>query len=219
MNDLLNRICSIRDMKLIHKGDRFSIYQDGDEAVKIDEKSERRMHFYPQRDASAIAGEIDELTTWQIIRTLATSAHNCCTPISPQHILLDGDDFILNEWSESIDPRFSSPEGYEPVWAIGATIFFLFMGNHVLQGRGGKAQSASTPIPLLRRELPVLSSLIMDCLNFNPQRRPSLSELEKIANENLQRCIENAPDFPRLKESSSYISSGITDIFWPDEMI
>lgn len=204
---------------LIHKGKKYTITADGLTAVKTDSATSRSMQYYPERDISAIAGEIDELAAWRIFRDIAFTAEGAQTPISPDHILIDGQGFVLAEWSRSHDERFCAPEGYSAVWALAATVFTTYLGCHVFQGLGGKGQTASTPIPVLRKELPHLSQLITQCLDFDPARRPSLIEIAKISEENLSRCEGARRDFPPLKKTDTpTVTPDELDSFWPEEM-
>lgn len=209
---------------LIHKGDRYTIALEGDTVRKSDGKGEITMPYYPERDATGIAGEIDELTAWEILRDVAGQAEGADTPVSPEHILIDGPRFILNPHSRSQDRRYMAPAGYDPVWALGASIFYIFLGCDVFQGRGGKGETATTPVPVLRRELPELSRLVADCLAFDPGKRPSLKTIAETAEKNILRCRENLSEFPpvRLNEGEDpkimKISDDDLERWWPEEM-
>lgn len=204
---------------IIHKGNKLTIESDGDIAIKSDGDRVRNMKYYPERDSYYIAGEIDELTAWQLLHDIASQAQTIDTPISPDHIFIDGSNFHLSEWSESNDIRFTAPEGYSSVWALGASIFYVFLGCHVFHGLGGKGQTLTSPVPTLRRELPALSSLIARCLDFNPQNRPALKEIISIAIDNISRCKSNQTEFPPLKISdSSTVSSDEIERLWPESI-
>lgn len=203
----------------IHKGKIYTITTDGITAEKSDGNNIRRMKYYPERDITAIAGEIDELTAWQIMLDVAKQSKDTKTPIAPEHIFIDGDGFTLSGWSDSEDERFSAPEGYSPVWALAATVFYVYMGCHVFQGLGGKGQTKTAPIPTLRRELPKLSNLIIRCLDFIPTRRPEMSEIITISEDNIKRCRTILNDFPPLRKvSENVITSDEIDTYWPEEM-
>lgn len=205
---------------LIHKGDKYTITSSGDVVTKTDGTTIRIMKFYPERDSYNISGAIDELTAWSIMHDIAYQAQTIDTPVSPDHIMIDKDGFHLSEWSESKDPRFIAPEGYSSVWALGASIFQVFLGCHVFQGLGGKGQSVSAPVPTLRKNLPELSSVIAKCLDYDPINRPSLKELESISAENITRCKLRLSEFPPLKSTENQsISTHEIDLFWPDEMV
>lgn len=204
---------------LIHKGERYTISADGDVAEKSDGTSLRTMKYYPERDAAAIAGEIDELTAWQILHDIAAEAQESHSPISPEHILIDGPRFRLSPWSSGEDPRLTAPEGYSPVWALAASLFFIYLGCHVFQGLGGKGQRKATPVPTLRACLPELSGIICRSLDYDPSRRPSLKEICDCAVRNIARCRESKNCFPPLKPTAtSSLSADEADACWPEEM-
>lgn len=204
---------------LIHKGSKYEITSSGDTASKSDGTTVRTMKFYPERDLSNISGEIDELTAWRILHDIALQAQSVKTPISPEHILIDGEGFHLSEWSESMDTRFTAPEGFSSVWALGASVCFAYLGCHVFQGLGGSGQSPTAPVPTLRKELPELSALIARCLDFNPMSRPTLKEIVAVSKDNTVRCKSNQSEFPPLKPIvNNIISTDEIDRLWPDEM-
>lgn len=203
----------------IHKGKKYNISTDGLRAEKTDGGNVRRMKYYPERDIAALAGEIDEITAWKIFKDVAQQANGLKTPICPEHIFIEGDGFILSEWSESQDIKFTAPEGYSPVWALAATVFYIYLGCHVFQGLGGKGQTKTAPIPTLRRELPELSKLIIRCLDFNPGKRPEMIDIIGIADENIKRCKSQLSDFPPMKKiSENIITADEIDTYWPEEM-
>lgn len=203
----------------IYKGKKYRITTDGVIAEKSDGITSRFMKYYPERDLTAIAGEIDELACWQILYDIATQAIDSKNPISPDHILIDGNHFVLSEWSESYNGRFVAPEGYSSVWALAATVFNVFLGCHVFQGLGGMGQTATAPIPTLRKELPELSGLIIRCLDFNPKKRPAMSEIVEAAEVNIKRCTSMRGDFPPMKKiAANTITTDEIDTYWPDEM-
>lgn len=201
---------------ILHKGERFTIESRGNVAVKSDGTVSREIPLFRERDAMAIAGEIDEHSAWRLLRDLASQAKDTKTAVIPSHVLIDGQGFRLSDWSEGRDKRFEAPEGYDPVWAIGATTFFIFLGCHVFHGLGGAGQSASTPVPVMRRELPRLSRLVGQCLAFSPAERPSLAEIESEAERNLQHLDSQPPEQNKLKRKKEVID---IDEAWPEEMI
>lgn len=206
-------------MEQFYKGDRFCISTDGVTAEKSDWKTSRRMKYYPERDIEAVAGETDELTAWKILRDVALQASKSGTPISPSHVFIDGSDFVLSEWSESLDPRFVAPEGYSEVWALAATVFYVFLGCHVFQGLGGRGQTPASPIPVLRKNLTELSTLIVRCLDFNPELRPSLTEIAELADSSIKRCRGVRNELPRKNiYNPNKVTADEIDSFWPEEM-
>lgn len=204
---------------IIYKGNKYEITTNGLIATKSDSLSSRTMKYYPERDITPLAGEIDELTAWRILRDVARQSPLVDTPISPHHILIDGSGFVLSEWSQSHDQKFTAPEGYSASWALAATVFYVFLGCHVFQGLGGKGQTPTAPVPTLRRQLPELSSLLVRCLDFNPENRPTMNEIEAMAENNILRCESCRDEFPPKKSiDSQVIATNEIDSYWPEEM-
>lgn len=172
---------------------------------------------YPEGSASVLAGEIDELTAWQILHDVA--ADKSKTPISPENIMIDGIGFALSDVGNKPNPLFTAPESYDAVWALGASVFYIFLGCHVFQGQGGRSQRATTPIPMLRKELPELSQLIARCLEFNPKNRPVMAEIVTISESNIARCKACRSEFPPLKtKDDAPLPLDEIDKYWPEEM-
>ncbi len=205
----------------IHKGLKYTITKvtgtDGVMAEKSDGKSTRTMKYYPERDAGALAGCADEPTIWRLIADMAEALPSD-TPLSPEHVLIDNEGFVLSPWSESIDKRFTAPEGYSAVWALGATAFYVFMGCHVFQGLGGKGQKASTPIPVMRKECPELSKLVARCLAYYPAERPDIDAIKDEAKEALERIDSKPKQQLPLKNERKNISDDAIDSLWPEKM-
>lgn len=203
---------------MIHQGKKYVISRsttDGKTvAVKSDGTATLTMAYYPERDATALAGSVDESCVWRLMNDVAGQLPSD-VPVSPEHILIDGEGFTLAEWSRSADERFTAPEGYDAVWALGASAFYILMGCHVFQGLGGKAQGPSTPIPVARRDSKQLSMLLCRCLAFDPKRRPSAQEIKMIAESNL---AESKAAEPALKQSNHKAPSSHLDELWPEEM-
>ncbi len=203
----------------IHSGKKYTVAVRCDRgnmlAVKTaDDGSERTMTYYPERDTSAIAGELDEAGAWRLLADIEPGD----TPVSPSHIFIDGDGFVLSPWSASHDPRFTAPEGYEPVWALGATVFYLVLGTHVFGSRGGKGQSATSPVPVMRASCADLSKLVARCLSFNPSERPTLSEIKEIATDNLRRIAALPPVARPLKSAPVSLTPDSLSELWPEEI-
>ena len=203
---------------IIHKSDKYTITTDGITAVKTGPEGAREMPFFPERDVEAVAGEIDELTAWQLLYDLAVQAPVLQTPVMPSHIFIDGNGFRLSEWSASEDSRFTAPEGYCKIWAIGATVFFLFMGCHVFHGLGGKGQTSTTPIPKLRKDLDDLNRIVEKCLRYRKEERASFEELMTVARINRERLSNRAIRGPKRKVRKSGPSSTTLDELWPEVM-
>lgn len=210
---------------IIYQSDKHTISTDGRQACKSSGEQTMHMPFYPERDASALAGEVDEMTAWRLLANMAEppaqlSSSSPTPTIQPDHIFINGEDFVASPWSSSHDAQFEAPDGYDPVWALGASVFYLVLGCHVFQGLGGKGQTPSAPIPYLRRDMPELSDLISRCLSFDPKKRPAMEEILEIARRNFNRCASTAPSCPSLKKKENTIATADElDTAWPEDFI
>ncbi|MDE6311187.1 MAG: hypothetical protein K2L96_05145 [Muribaculaceae bacterium] len=213
---------------LIHQGEKYTIHAErgADGTLRALKRgvdgSCREEKFYPERDCSAMAGDTDEYTAWEIIRDIAAQLdEGCLVPVEPSHIMIAGSgSFELCEWSHSHDPRFTAPEGYEPIWALGASIFYLVLGCPVFQGGGGAYQHATTPVPMMRRNASELSALVGKCLCFKPSDRPSVKEIKAAAEEALKR-LDSVPPARALKHKQPGLRNAVDslDSLWPEKMV
>ena len=107
------------------------------------------------------------------------------------------------------------------LWSLSATVFRMIMGCNIMNGRGGKAQKETSKLPVMRSEMPALSRLVQQCLDYNPAKRPSIDEVIATAKENLERCKEAMKKGPRMKpETASSASASQADsTVWPEEMV
>ena len=186
-----------------------------------------------------------EETVWEILREMASALAALHQEqaghfdVKPSNILYGKGHFWLTDFGscrqlgsnpekrellsdDDSSYRFDAPErirGTETlasdIWSLGATAFNLFMGCHVFNGMGGRSQHEGSPLPIMRKELPMLSNLVCRCLAFNPQERPSAQEIFDIADEYLKAYKESNKGRPRkIKESDATKSADV----WPDEM-
>lgn len=125
---------------------------------------------------------------------------------------LDNDDF-----------RYQAPERYTlgdtacDIWSLGATIFRLYMGCHVFNGLGGRAQQPASPLPYMRKSQPTLSLLVQDCLNHNPAQRPTAQDINTLAQSELTRLSTVVPQRkPKLAEAAHQDTT--QQDYWPELM-
>lgn len=215
-------------MKIIHKGPVYTIGiepgADGRmEAVKVSQDGrQRREPYYPGRDVTPLAGLLDESDVWRLMADVAKALiSGAKTPVCPAHILSDGGpEFTLNPWSSSLDKAYCAPEGYEAVWALGATAFFMTLGCPVFYGYGGRLQREHTPVPAMRRSWPELSALVARCLDFKPSRRPAIQEIKDLSSRALMRLEaeqkRSRPLKPEAARSVLTHNSDGLDRLWPE---
>lgn len=174
---------------------------------------------YPEGPASALAGEIDEKTAWQILHDIARCAVTSRVAICPDTIFIDNDGFSLDNNDRTDNSLYTAPEGYSAPWALAASVFFIFMGIDIFHGRGGSAQTAGALIPIMRQGLDALNSIIADSLSFDPKRRPTLESIAAVAEKELHRLAA-------AKEESQQSLTGTTTLptddnlekYWPEIM-
>lgn len=208
--------------------------------------------YYISRSVDAIAGFFREKEMWLLLKNVSNAIMDLNSrgyghfDIKPSNILIADDGFILSDFGacmrfdvplnrddsvtaiDSSSFRFDAPERNSSVrkesdiWSLGATAFYLYLGSHVFFGLGGRGQHKKSVIPYLRKDVPVLSSLISRCLNFEPKDRPSVSDINQIATEQyniLQTQNENHPALKSNMNSTKSLESANDDSdFWPEEM-
>ena len=181
-----------------------------------------------------IAGYTTERTVWQLMLNLSEGCdQGRVKDITPEKIAVCNKGFqLINGESAVTSKAFAAPETFDchavgglpanheasSVWIIGALSFYAVMGTDVFEGRGGETQTEQTDIPRISsaHASQELSSLIRLCLDYSPERRPSLVEIQQQA----QKAL-SAPIVPRKRLTSqtgkSYARSLVK--FWPEEMV
>ena len=202
------------------------------------------MPFCGGRSVDSVAGYMGERMIWQLIADISAALNALHEvgyghfDVKPSNILWNGN-FMLTDFGacRSIDShcpaetafdassyRFDAPELNHntqlssDIWSLGATVFYLYMGSHVFNGLGGRVQQARTPLPYMRKSLPVLSELVMRCLAFNAKERPMAKEIIHLANHELER-LETSPRVRHRKHSEPQVVYEHVSSYWPDDMI
>lgn len=183
--------------------------------------------------ASDLAGHCNELTAWRILRDVsATLLTNASLPVSPYLMEIDDDGaFSIAQTSEPVDVGgFAAPEQAKgahteasAVWSLAASLFYIVMGCQVMNGKGGVAQHESSKLPYMRSALPLLSETVQQCLQFHPELRPSMREINELAERQFNLCNENIKKGPKIQEKKSQQdasgnTSGMDLDFWPEVM-
>lgn len=174
---------------------------------------------YPEGPASALAGEIDEKTAWQILHDIARCALTSHVAICPDTIFIDNDGFSLDNNDRADNSLYTAPEGYSAPWALAASVFFIFMGIDIFHGRGGSAQNAGTLIPIMRQGLDALNSIIADSLSFDPKRRPTLESIAGVAEKELHRLAAAKEECEQSPKTASVLPTDDNlEKYWPEKM-
>lgn len=175
-----------------------------------------------------IAGHCNEPTAWRIIKQVSDALleQGPCA-VAPCNVTINDDHFQLVSTDDNRCEGFEAPEciASQPteagsIWSLGATVFFVVMGRQVMNGEGGKRQKANSKLPYMRSTWPTLSELVQHCLDFNPENRPTVKELNLKAQQECRRCDEEIRRGPKIKTNST---TATTDVqlatetsFWPE---
>lgn len=178
-----------------------------------------------------IAGLATEKAAWRLLHSLA-NGWQCgqLDGITPQGITVEGNQFALSRYHATdeditafLPPERSTTQDSHSneraeAWTLGLLAFYALMGTDIFEHQGGKAQSPDTLIPRIGQAHcgQELSDLIYSCLNYDPDKRPTMKDIQAAAASALQRP---APVMKRLTDDTgkSYGTSLVN--FWPDEMV
>lgn len=197
------------------------------------------------RSVDGIAAHFSEVMIWKLIQNISSAlseihqsgyAH---LDVKPSNILWDGQKFILSDFGActklgNITPsdtatdtssyKFDAPElnnqphSASDIWSLGATVFYLYMGCYVFNGLGGRAQHNDSPLPYMRKSLPVLSKLVQECLSYNYTQRPTAVQIFKTAVEECRR-LETIPIVRKIRQEINKNTKSSNADFWSDDMI
>lgn len=198
------------------------------------------------RSVDGVAGYMPELQMWHMMRDVSAAlsavhrAGYCHFDIKPSNILWTGREFMVADFGscrpagqENREPtaddessfRYAAPEVVRrrfdtsgDVWSLGATAFYLYMGTHVFNGLGGRAQHPDSPLPYMRKSLEELSRLTCRCLAYEASARPSAAEIAEISERNIERCKETVHMRPMRPGRQSRDGMADAEDFWPETM-
>ena len=204
-----------------------------------------RLPYCEGRSVDGIAAHFSVKMIWKLIADVSSALTDIHGKgyghfdVKPSNILWDGEKFMLSDFgacmnlrdvkpeesaSDGSSYRFDAPElgrqqsSASDIWSLGATVFYLYMGCHVFNGLGGKAQHKDSPLPFMRKSLPELSKLVQRCLDLNPEARPTAKDINEIAKKEMKKLADSAP-----KRSQRHIAADgtVTKVkeFWSDQMI
>ena len=183
--------------------------------------------------ALELAGHCNETTAWKFLKDVSEALRaNPTVPVNPTVIeIKDDGSFALATQAASLSLEgFDAPESLQgnrseasAVWSLAASLFYLVMGCQVMNGKGGVGQSESSKLPYMRSTLPLLSELVQRCLQYKPEFRPNLDEVNKLATRQYGLCMEALKRGPKFQEKSldqekqgSLESQSME--FWPEAM-
>lgn len=177
-----------------------------------------------------IAGYMSERHVWQLLHEIASALLGAeCShhTITASRIAWDERRFSLLTVNDEAEDayRFEAPEASRGqvgaasyVWSLGAVAFYMYMGCHVFNGRGGASQTVDSPVPFMRKDLKDLSETLQRCLSFDPQKRPTAAQLCETAKAQLKRLQTSVPRRELKAGSDAHIVAAAVGDFWPEEM-
>ena len=180
---------------------------------------------------SQLAGYCQPAAAWLLLSALPEQMRRLqCYVVTPANVLIGDDAFVL--WpQEGYEPQspFCPPEvvaGAAPneqsgVWSLAATVFQLVMGRMMMNNRGGQVQRPRSKVPFMRShdDWAPLSQLVQRCLSYQPQLRPSLSEIETLARQQYDYWHLREMQPPARKRAAGPSNSGPADSdLWPEPM-
>ncbi len=180
--------------------------------------------------AIELAGQCNELTAWSILKdTSAAMLDANPSSVDPSRIeIKDDGSFALAAPSDAELKGFDAPEtchgttaANSGVWSLAASLFYIVMGCQVMNGKGGSAQHESSRLPFMRSTWPKLSALIQQCLDYHPEKRPSMQEVNAMAAEQYMTCSETVKKGPKFQEKTPDQGRPDNDTiaaFWPEAM-
>jgi len=200
------------------------------------------------RSVDGIVGYMSEHHAWNLIYDIASALSALHLvgmghfDVKPSNILWDGQRFVIADFgacrkldisqkeclvaSDDSSYRFDAPElmkgvcvSASDIWSLGATVFNLLMGCHVFNGLGGRAQLENSPVPYMRKNMPVLSEWIVRCLAYDYKLRPTASEIVAISGKQMnvqslkrrERILRKEEDLIASVENKTY--------FWLEDMV
>jgi len=147
--------------------------------------------------------------------------------MTPESIMIDGDAFMVGTEQE-IENEFMAPEHIEGcrnetsqmVWSLGALAYYMATGHIIFGGHGGYYQKEhpTVPLPILPKGLQALSSVMQKCLNYDPNDRVCLKELNELSHQGLLACKKRQREKSVLTAKGQKTGGKYNGDKWPEEM-
>lgn len=200
------------------------------------------------RSVDGIAGFMKERHIWKLLHDVASGLSVLHEnglghfDIKPSNILWNEERFLISDFGSckaletcrneslmTVDEssyRFDAPElnkgvrvSASDIWSLGATVFNLFMGCHVFNGLGGRVQQKASPIPYMRKNRPVLSELVVRCLAYDYNQRPTADEIVSISKRQLEIQLSMMEERPVKKGNKDVNTQEKMSSFWKEDML
>lgn len=172
-----------------------------------------------------IAGYMSEKHVWQLLYEVSSALTQSCHDVTPYNVTWDEQHFSLSDEKGKDNYRFEAPEVSKgkaceasDIWSLGAVAFYMHMGCHVFNGRGGASQTADSPVPFMRKEMKELSETLQHCLSFDPQKRPMAKQICKTAKVQMKKMESSGREREKKAEDQNLSQKTSIDDFWHEEM-
>lgn len=178
-----------------------------------------------------IAGLATEKTAWRLLHSLSQDWQpGLLAEATPADVVVAGEGFEITPVGAPAQDLYAyqAPERdtqqathsneCAEVWTLGLMTFYALMGTDIFEHQGGKAQSSDTLIPRIGKTHcgQQLSDLIYSCLQYDPAKRPTMSQIHSISLQALQRQSHLER---RLTDATGKAYQSSLVHFWPEEMI
>ena len=169
--------------------------------------------------AAAMKGFSSKEVCWQYINDISSrleelhSAGMALGRVELANVKVEGNSFSLIDNS----PCKGSLSG--DIWNLAASAFELMLGVPLFNGLGERAQKESTPLPSLPGSgMESLNALLRRCMCYKKENRPSMSEINRIAAGELEKCASQPRRKRSLPKNGTSKPCGKYDKEWPESM-
>ena len=169
--------------------------------------------------ASGIKGYCPTYVCWQYLHDISAQLvendeRDKYEAIALNNVRINGKNFCLIEKSCLKDI------GYDDVRQLATSAFELILGIPMFNGIGEKNQTEKTPIPLLPgKEMETLNDLIHRCVRKDTSKCPTMSEIFRIASEELKKVGEISRKCRIYTSNTQSLHNDDYDKKWPEHIM
>lgn len=176
-----------------------------------------------------IAGFCPEEAIWKMMADVSAFLLNddAVHMLAPASVIVDGNMFITCG-DAKVAPEYLAPEQdhdtdgkeLQLVWQIGALAYLMATGHVVFGGHGGRYQREHphVSLPVLPKNLSLLTPVIQRCLCYEPVKRVGMKELNAMATKGLAACSRQQRVKAEQPSGKALLRNSEGDK-WPEEMI
>mgnify|MGYP004530231187 FL=1 len=173
--------------------------------------------------AAEAAGHLSERDLWLAVLTVSQALAPLHAQgqghghLTAESLIVTPTGFVLAPFTATpTDAKTSAPSD---VWALGALTYHLALGLPLFGGRGPEAQTAETPLPIIRESWPLLSQWVRLMLQADPAARPTMEQIAETARQRLEEPFASHPPLrSAASEGDGDTTTPTTDSAWPEVM-